>query len=143
MRIADLNLLIYAVNRDSPRHHRAKAWLEEVLSGEEPVALPWVVILGFLRLSTHPRILPSPLTPEQAIQVVDSWLERPVVELVHPGPGHWGILRELLADGGTAGNLTTDAHLAALAIELGATLCSSDSDFARYRRLQWENPLEG
>ena len=143
MRIVDLNLLLYAVNRDSAKHHRAKAWLEEVLSGDELVALPWVVVLGFLRLTTNSRILPRPMESGDAIRIVDSWLSRPNVEVLNPGPEHWRILRQLLEETGTAANLTTDTHLAALAIEAGAQLCSSDADFARFPHLRWENPLNG
>ena len=143
MKLVDLNLLLYAVNRDSPEHRRAKAWIEELLSGEETVALPWVVILGFLRVATRARILPHPLTPKQAVAVVDSWLARPQVVLLHPTEDHWGILRGLLADTGTAGNLTTDAHLAALAIEHEAELYSTDTDFARFSQLRWTNPIAG
>lgn len=141
MKLIDLNLLIYAVNRAAATHAAARAWLEEVLSGGEAVALPWVVLLGFLRLTTNPRIMARPLTAEQAMRVVDGWLARPMVVALHPGDDHWPILRELLASSGTAGNLITDAHLAALAIEHGAELCSADGDFARFARLRWVNPL--
>lgn len=141
MKILDLNVLLYAVNRDSPRHADARAWLESTLSGEESVGLPWVVILGFLRIATSPHILPRPIPIEQAIRVVDSWLAQPPVAPLSPGDEHWRVLADLLADAGSAGNLTTDAHLAALAIEHGAELCSTDSDFARFPHLRWVNPL--
>lgn len=140
MKLVDLNLLLYAVNRDAPHHAEAKSWLEDVLSGDEPVAMPWPVLLGFLRISTHGRILPRPLTAEQAISVVDGWLEQPTVRVLEPGPEHWRILRGSLQDTGTAGNLTTDAHLAALAIENGCELCSTDPDFARFPKLRWTHP---
>jgi toxin-antitoxin system PIN domain toxin len=143
VRILDTNLLIYATNSASPRHARAKEWLETALSDSEPVALPWVVILGFLRITTSRRVLPRPLTSKQAIDVVDALLSRPNVEPMDAGPDHWSALRELLEESGTAGNLTTDAHLAALAVESGATSCSTDADFARFSRLKWENPLHG
>jgi toxin-antitoxin system PIN domain toxin len=141
VKVVDLNLLLYAVNRDSVHHARAKAWLERTLSGDEPVALPWTVVLGFIRIATSERILPRSLTVEQALRAVDSWIAQTVVVLVAPGTEHWRVLRTLLAEAGTAGNLTTDAHLAALAIENGAELCSSDSDFARFPGLRWSNPL--
>lgn len=141
MKVVDLNLLLYAINRDSPHHAPAKAWLERTLSDEEPVALPWVVLLGFLRLATSARVFPQPLVPDQALMVVDGWLGRTPVVALAPGDEHWRILRELLAESGTAGNLTTDAHLAALAIEHGAELCSTDSDFGRFPQLRWVNPL--
>jgi toxin-antitoxin system PIN domain toxin len=141
VKLLDLNLLLYAVNRDSAHHRPAKRWLEEALVGDERVALPWVVLCGFLRVSTNGRIFPSPLEPEQAIGLVDGWLARPNVVVANPGDEHWIILRALLRESGTAANLTTDAHLAALAIEHGAVLCSTDSDFARFRGLRWANPL--
>jgi len=143
MKLVDLNLLLYAVNRDSAPHARAKAWVEEILSGEETIALPWVVILGFLRIATNARILPGALTPEQAMAVVDSWFARPQVVTLDPAEEHWSALRGVLAETGTAGNLTSDAHLATLAIEHDAELCSSDGDFARFPGLRWTNPLAG
>ena len=141
MILIDLNLLIYATNNDSFHHRAARRWLEKSLNGEEPVALPWVVVLGCLRIATNGRILPAPLTAAQALSVVDGWLELPVVRLLPPGPEHWRVLKGLLEEAGTAGNLTTDAHLAALAIENGCTLCSTDTDFARFKHLKWSNPL--
>ncbi len=107
------------------------------------MGLAWAVVLGFLRLATSARIFPRPLDPEQALAVVDGWLARPCVTALAPGEEHWRILRGLLGESGTAGNLTTDAHLAALAIEHGAELCSTDADFARFPRLSWVNPLAG
>jgi toxin-antitoxin system PIN domain toxin len=141
VKVVDVNLLLYAINRDGPHHARAKHWLEQTLGGEEPCALPWAVLLGFLRLCTSPRVLPHPLQPEQALEVVDGWLAQPVVTLIQPGSEHWRILRGLVEETGTAGNLTTDAHLAAIAIENGAELCSTDTDFARFPRLRWVNPI--
>jgi hypothetical protein len=143
VKLLDLNLLLYAVNRDSPSHAAAKAWLERALSADEAVAIPWIVLLGFLRLTTSARVLPRPLSPRQAMDVVDGWLELPGVTTPGAGEEHWSILRSLLEASGTAGNLTTDAHLAALAIEHGCELCSTDADFARFARLRWVNPLAG
>jgi uncharacterized protein len=143
LKLIDLNVLIYAVNRDAPNHQRARAWLEETLSGDETVALPWVVILGFLRVTTHPRVLARPITVEQALDVVDGWLSRRNVVALAAGEGHWALLRSLLSVSGTAGNLTTDAHLAALAIGAGCELCSTDSDFGRFQNLSWINPIAG
>lgn len=141
MKIIDLNLLLYAVNRDSPRHSAARTWLQDAMSGGERIALTWTVLLGFIRLTTSPRILERPLSVDDALRTVDAWLAQPSVTPLEPGDNHWMILRELVADAGAAGNLTTDAHLAALAIEHGAELCSTDSDFARFKRLRWTNPL--
>lgn len=142
MLVVDINLLIYATNRDAADHRPAKAWWESTLSGDEPVGLPWLVLLGFIRISTHPRILPSPLSFIQAASVVDDWLEQPVVQVVQPSERHWGIVKELLVPFGAVGNLTSDAHLAALAIEHGATLCSTDRDFGRFPHLKWLNPID-
>ena len=137
----DLNLLLYAINRDAPHHEAARTWLEEVLGGSETIALPWSVLLGFLRIATHARVLPNPLTPEQALEVIDGWLDQPNVRVLSPRDDHWRVLRALVVESGTAGNLTTDAHLAALAIENGCELGSSDRDFGRFPRLRWVNPL--
>lgn len=142
MKLVDLNLWIYSINRDSPHHTKACDWVESVLSGEETVALAWIVILGFVRITTRPGAFARPLTPEQAFEVVDGWLSRPCVTILSPGDLHWSILRGLLGQAGTAGNLSSDAHLAALALEYGATLCSSDLDFARFgKQLRFFNPL--
>ena len=141
MKLIDLNLLIYAVNTDSEVHKPAKAWLESTLSGDEPVALPWVVLLGFLRVMTSRRVMTRPLTAEQAIRIVDRWVQLEQVVLLHPGGDHWRIMKGLLERAGTAGNLTTDAHLAALAIEQDCELCSTDRDFGAFPDLRWINPL--
>jgi toxin-antitoxin system PIN domain toxin len=141
MKIADLNLLLYAVNRDAPRHEAARRWWEETLGSDEHVGLAWTVLLGFLRLSTRTAVMPKPLRFEQAARIIDEWLEQPACVLVHPGERHWQILKDLLQEAGTAGNLTTDAHLAALAIEHNAVLCSTDGDFRRFAELRLENPL--
>jgi uncharacterized protein len=141
VKLIDVNLLLYAVNRDSVAHAAARAWFEQALSGDEPVALPWVVILAFLRIATSGRVLTRPLSPEQAVEIVDGWLSQPCVRILQAGPDHWRILKELVAELGTGGNLTTDAHLASLAIETGSTLCSTDTDFQRFRRVKWSNPL--
>ena len=141
MKVIDLNLLIYAVDTSSPRHERARAWLEAALSGSETVALPWVVLLGFVRLSTRPSVFHDPLTATEALDIVDGWLAQPSVAVIAPGRRHAAVLRELLAQFGTAGNLVTDAHLAALAIEHGAELCSADADFSRFSGVRWVDPL--
>lgn len=99
------------------------------------------MLLGFLRVATSPRVFPTPLTPEQAVAVVDGWLARPGVRVLEAAEEHWRILKAILDDTGMAGNLVTDAHLAALAIEHGCELCSTDGDFARFTRLRWVNPL--
>ena len=142
MKVVDLNLLIYAVNADAPLHRPARAWWETTLSGSEAVGLGWSVVTGFLRLSTRPSLFPHPLAVEEALDVIEDWLRRPAVIAIHPGERHWDVLRGLLERAGTAGNLTTDAHLAALAIEYNATLYSTDTDFARFQPgLRYLNPL--
>ncbi len=141
MKVVDLNILIYAVDRESPQYKAAHDWLQSTLNGAEAVALPWMVLLGFLRLTTNPRVLPRPLSVARASQVVDGWLARPNVVTPEPGPDHWSRLQTLLHKSGTAGNLTTDAHLAALSIGLDAELCSADADFARFAGVRWFNPL--
>jgi toxin-antitoxin system PIN domain toxin len=141
MKIVDLNLLLYAVNEDAPLHHAARAWWEDALSSDEHVGIAWIVLLGFIRLTTRAAVMPQPLSFDQAAAVVDEWLQQPSCVIVHPGDGHWRILQGLLRATGSAGNLTSDAHLAALSIEHGATLCSTDGDFARFAGLRHANPL--
>jgi uncharacterized protein len=141
MILVDANILIYAVNQNAPLHRSAKDWLEAAISGSETVALSWNVLLAFLRLTTRAGLFRNPMPLEAAFDLVDSWLDQPSVTLLHPGPRHTRLLRELLQPIGTGGNLTSDAHLAALAIEHGAEVCSFDADFARFPRLKWRNPL--
>jgi toxin-antitoxin system PIN domain toxin len=140
--LPDANLLIYAVDRDSPHHNAAQIWLQSALSGGDGIRLPWVVILAFLRLTTKKGVHVRPLTMEAAYSTVDGWLDHPSVSIAHPGPEHARILRRLLKESGATGDLTTDAHLAALAIEYDAELYSSDRDFARFPGLRWKNPLK-
>jgi len=141
VKLTDVNLLLYAYDRESPYHDRARAWLEERLSGSETFAFAWAVLLAFIRLATNPRVFEAPVSVAETFDLVDSWLEQPCATVIHPGVRHASLLRELLLPLGSAGNLTTDAHLAALAIEHGAELCSADADFARFPRLRLVNPL--
>jgi toxin-antitoxin system PIN domain toxin len=141
VKLVDLNLLLYAVDSSSARHAKARPWLEATLSGAETVAFPWVVLLGFLRLATKPSVFTRPLTPEEALDIVDGWLALPSVAAVQPGGRHARLLRELLREVGVGGNLVSDAHLAALAIEHGAELLSCDADFSRFSGLRWRDPL--
>jgi len=140
--IVDLNLLLYATNRDLPAHDAARAWWEGAVSADETVGLAWTVVLGFVRISTSRSVLPMPLAPRRAFEIVDDWLAQPTVRIVEPTERHWSIFKALLEGTGTAANLTSDAHLAALAIEHGALLCSADRDFGRFANLRWRNPLE-
>lgn len=143
MILPDVNLLIYAYNSDAPHHAAAKAWLEDLMSSDEPVGLPWVTALGFIRLMTHRAVLVTPLAAERAIAHVRSWHMRRNVSVIEPGPRHLELLHRMLQALGTAGRLTTDAHVAALAIEHQCELCSNDADFARFPGLRWCNPLVG
>jgi len=141
MKILDVNLLLYAIDARSPHHANARNFLDRILNTDETVALPWTVILGFLTLVTNGRVFPRALTADQALEMIDGWLARPNVVALDPGPEHWSIMRDLLRDTGSAGSLVGDAHLAALAIERGAQLCSADADFGRYPRLKWMDPV--
>jgi uncharacterized protein len=142
VKLPDVNLLLYAVDESSARHQPARAWVEERLSGVETFAFAWVVLLAFIRLTTNRRVFQAPLAASEALDLVDTWLAQPCATVVHPTSRHPAVLRQLLEPLGTAGNLTTDAYLAALAVEHGAELCSTDSDFSRFAGLRWINPLE-
>ena len=141
MIVPDVNLLVFAYNSDAPRHERARRWLEEALSGREPVGLAWAVLLGFVRLMTHPAVLERPMDAGEALGHVRSWLARPNALVLQPGPRHLDLLDALLEEAGAAAALTTDAHLAALAIENNAVLHSNDADFARFGGLRRRDPL--
>ncbi len=143
MKLPDVNLFVYAYDASAPQHEPAKEWLEGALSGTETVALAWVAVIGFIRLTTSRQRFGYPWSVEQALDIVDSWLAQPVATVIHPTSRHAAVLRDLLTPLGTGGNLTTDAHLAALAIEHGATLCSHDNDFSRFAGLSWMDPLRG
>ena len=143
MIVLDVNLLIYAVNEDSPYHKKAKSWLEAAVSGAETVGMPWIVLLAFLRLTTRTGLFRKPLTVDASFDLVDAWLQQPPVTVPEPTARHLQTMRDLVSPLGTGGNLTSDAYLAALAIEHGAELCSTDHDFGRFSRLRWRNPLAG
>lgn len=141
MILLDANVLIYAIDADAAQHGKARRWLEGTLSGDVTVGLPWIVVLAFLRVTTRAGVLRRQLSAEQAIGFVDEWLAQPYVELVGPGSGHWPLLKQLLRDAGAAGNLTSDAHLAALAIEGGWELATTDHDFRRFAGIRLVNPM--
>lgn len=141
MKIIDANLLLYALDNRSPRHAAARAWLEKTLSGAETVGLVWHVLIAFIRVSTRASVFEHPLDVDEALDLVDGWLAQPCTTVLSPSDRHGHMLRELLSPLGTAGNLTSDAHLAAIAIEHGAELCSCDHDFARFSGLRWSDPL--
>jgi hypothetical protein len=142
MILIDANLLLYAYDPSSLHHQAARIWLELTFSEPEPVGLAWTTILAFLRIGTSPRPLEHPLTVNEAVTFVSAWLERPMVTILNPGEGHWETLCDSMAKGQARGPLVTDAHLAALAIEHGAILATTDRDFARFPGLKFFNPLD-
>ncbi len=141
MILPDVNLLLYATDSTSDHHESAAAWWKACLGGTEVVGIPWVTTLAFLRLTTNPRVYASPMSSEQALVIVRQWFAFSHVVALEPTARHLDTLAGLLGPTGTAANLVTDAHLAAIAIENGATLHSADHDFRRFPGLSWKNPL--
>lgn len=141
MILLDANVLLFAYDASSPFHSKARPWLEGVLSGTEPVGIPWPTVLAFLRITTNPRVLAHPFSIEEATRAVSSWLALPHVVLPGPGERHWQILAALLDHAQARGPLVSDAHLAALAVEHGATLATADRDFSRFDGLRTTNPI--
>ena len=141
MILVDANLLLYAEDSRSPHHNHARSWWDGHLSGTDPVGLCWLVINAFIRIGTNPRVFEHPLSLDQAISRVESWINQPCTRLIHPTERHWVVFQEMLTAGQASANLVPDAHLAALALEHGCELYSSDSDFSRFPRLKWRNPL--
>ena len=142
MILLDANLLIYAVNRDAADHAKAKHWVEETFSGQRgPVLLSWFTLVAFVRISTNARALTNPFSLDEALRVIGEWLALPDVSVIAPGPGHAAIFEAACRSANVTGNVITDAHLAALAIEHGCELASCDADFAKFPALHWINPL--
>lgn len=141
MIIPDINLLIYAYNSSARNHATARGWWEGTVESNQEVGVPWVVAMGYVRIMSSPRVMPQPISAETAIKDVRSWFAVPNVNTVGPGPRHLDILSLLLREIGVGGSLTTDAHLAAIAIEHQAELYSNDADFSRFSGLNWINPL--
>ena len=141
MIVLDVNLLVYATFKSFAQHTAARPWVEQQFMASTRVGLPWETLLGFLRIATNPRIIERPLSMDAAWQQVDDWLSCESVWIPQPTERHAKVLGILLSHPGVRANLVHDAHLAALAIEHGLTLCSSDGDFARFRELKWLNPL--
>lgn len=141
MIVPDVNLLLYAHLAAFPEHEGARRWWEGALNGRTEVGVAAPALFGFVRLCTNPRVFDGPLGVDAAIAVVEGWLQRPNVHFLQPGPRHLEIAFGLLREAGAAANLTTDAQLAALAIEHQAELHSNDSGFGRFARLRWVNPL--
>lgn len=141
MILVDANILLYAEDSLQSRHQQARAWWDGQLSGTGVVCLCWTVLSAFIRIGTNPRVFEHPLSLEQALARVQSWLDQPCTRVVRPTERHWTVFKQVLTDGQAVANLVTDAHLAALAIEHGCELASTDSDFARFPKLKWKNSL--
>ena len=141
MILPDANLILYAYNTSMPQHNVAREWWEALLSSTEMVGLSWQTLTAFLRISTNARAFPQPLGYEEAIAIAQSWMGQPMVSFVAPGAAHWNILSRLIIDGQITGPLVMDAHLAALAMEYGATLHTHDRDFSRFEGLKLFDPL--
>lgn len=141
MILPDVSLLIHAHNLDSRHHERARSWWDDTLSDTELVGLAWSTLLGFIRITTNRAVLENPWPVDDALERVEAWLAQPNVRIVNPTHRHAEVLASFLRAIGTAGNFTTDAHLASLAVEHGCTLYSTDTDFARFPGLAWQNPL--
>jgi toxin-antitoxin system PIN domain toxin len=139
--VPDLNLLLYAHNDGALRHDSARRWWEDLVNGSVIVGLPWVVSTGFIRLLTHPKVLSHPATPSEAVDFVREWFNFPHIMPINPGADHLTILRRNLVAAGVGGNLTTDSHIAALALEYQAEVHTNDNDFRRFPGLRWRNPL--
>jgi toxin-antitoxin system PIN domain toxin len=142
VKVIDLNLLLYAYNSAAQEHPVASLWLNKLLVGHEPLGFSWVTVLGFLRIVTTPRVLANPKNLGEAAEIVSDWLDRDSVSIISPTDHHWSVLSDLLAKSRARGALIMDAHLAALAIEHGATLCTNDRDFLRFPGLKVEFPLQ-
>lgn len=140
MKVVDANVLLHAINESSPEHDTAKTWLDDALSGASPVGLAWSAMLAVIRLSTRPGLFEHPLTVAQVTGAVGGWIGAPSAVVLHPGSRNLHILTTLLSAAGTAGNLTGDAHLAALAIEHNAEIVSFDADFDRFPGVTWSRP---
>ncbi len=141
MILVDANILLYAEDALHPYNERARKWWDGQLSGSDPVCLCWPVLSAFVRISTNPRVFERPLSLEKAISRVQSWLDQPCTRIVRPTERHWTVFRQMLSEGQATANLVPDAHLAALCIEHGCTLASTDRDFSRFPKLKWQNPI--
>jgi len=138
--VLDANILLYSYSTGSPQHRKARECVETLFSGTERVGLPWQTVAAFLRISTNHR-LPGARPAKEAVNEVEIWLHQPNVQIITPGDGHWRALRQLMFDGQAFGSLVSDAQIAALTIEYGAVLYTTDRDFARFPGLKWKNPL--
>ena len=142
MILVDANILLYAQDSLSSCHQQAVKWWDDLLSQSKPVCLCWTVLSAFIRIGTNPRVFEHPLSLEQALTRIQSWFDLPCTRVIRPTEQHWTTFQQILNDGQAVANLVADAHIAALAIEHGCTLASTDADFARFPRLKWINPLK-
>ena len=142
MILVDANLLLYAEDSLSEHHQAARTWWDAQLSGAGPICLCWPVLTAFIRIGTNVRLHRRPLTLAEAIERVQSWFDQPCVRIVHPGEQHWAIFQVMLRNGKAIGSLVSDAHLAAMAVEHNCILQSTDVDFARFKGLKWNNPID-
>jgi toxin-antitoxin system PIN domain toxin len=140
--LVDANVLLYAEDQQSPHHVMAREWWDAQLSGASPVCLCWTVLGAFIRIGTNPRVFEHPLSLDQALSRVQSWLDQPCTRIIHPTERHWIVFQKMLTEGQAVANLVTDAHLAALASEHGCELISTDTDFSRFPGIRWKNPLK-
>lgn len=143
MILVDANLLLYAYHPRAAQHEQSRAWLEDVLSGSELVRFAWLTLWAFLRIATNPRAFAHPLSAAEAEAAIAAWLMQPIAGIADPGEQHWDILRGLLQNGQATGPLVMDAVLAAIALEHGATVCTTDQDFSRFPGVKWRNPIAG
>ena len=141
MIVVDANLLIYAYDTHLADHAKSRRWVENIFSGTETVGLPWQTVSAFLRVITNRRLPGRRLAVEQAVEIVEEWLEQPNVRVLAPGDDHWLLLRRMMVEGQASGPLVSDAQLAALTIEYGGVLHTTDRGFARFPGLRWKNPL--
>jgi toxin-antitoxin system PIN domain toxin len=139
--LVDANLLLYAYNPRAPEHEKSRIWIEDVLSGADLVRFAWLTLWAFLRIATNSRVFERPLSTREAEAAVSSWLAQPNAGILEPGERHWDLLRSLIRQGQTTGPLVMDAAIAAIALEHGAIVCTTDRDFSRFAGLKWTNPL--
>jgi toxin-antitoxin system PIN domain toxin len=139
--VLDANILLYAYDADSDKHTTARAWVEQVFSDASPVGLPWQTVAAFMRVVTNPRLTGKRFTVAEVVELVEQWVNQPNVRLLGPGDNHWSFFRQMMVDGQVRGPLVTDAQLAALTIEYGGMLHTTDRDFSRFPGLRWKNPI--
>jgi toxin-antitoxin system PIN domain toxin len=141
--LVDANVMLYAVNTDSKHHEASRTWMDRALSGHEPVGFAWIALMAFIRISTHAAVFSAPMTVREAVEQVQDWTGAPNASVVNPRLGHLAQVSTLLETTGTGGNLANDAHLAALALDRGATVITFDNDFSRFPGVKWITPTAG